>query len=187
IHLLTDVHNTKHTHTHKKHTHTHTKHTHTHTKHTHTYTQNHTHTHTKYNHTHTFTHTHTHTRTQTHTHTHTHTQTHTHTHTRRGRSTFFLCIFPSWTVLPPGPSRSSGQLLSARGPSEPSVSVTDGQENVLFLHVFPVGVLIGGNPLCRVFPGSKWVFGAQKKNCALCAHSLCYHVTLLAYMLPFHK
>src|SRR4029434_3771384 len=39
----------------------------------------------------------------------------------------------------------------------------------------------------RVFPGSKWVFGAQKKNCALRAHSLCYHVTLLAYMLPFHK
>src|SRR4029434_594990 len=41
--------------------------------------------------------------------------------------------------------------------------------------------------LTRVFPGSKWVFGAQKKNCALRAHSLCYHVTLLAYMLPFHK
>src|SRR4029434_6057915 len=32
----------------------------------------------------------------------------------------------------------------------------------------------------RVFPGSKWVFGAPKKKCARCARSLCYHVTLLA-------
>src|SRR4029434_7570169 len=43
---------------------------------------------------------------------------------------------PSRTILPPGPSRSSGQLLSARGPSEPSVWVTDGQENVLFFACF---------------------------------------------------
>src|SRR4029434_1361241 len=45
----------------------------------------------------------------------------THTH-------LFSAFFPSWTVLPPGPPRSSGQLVSARGPSEvncPS-SVRDG-------------------------------------------------------------
>src|SRR4029434_4317431 len=39
--------------------------------------------------------------------------THTHKHTNV-RSAFH----PSRTVLPPGPPRSSGQLLSARGPSE---------------------------------------------------------------------
>src|SRR4029434_8182114 len=39
----------------------------------------------------------------------------------------------------------------------------------------------------RVFPGSKWVFGAQKKNVRAAQCSLCYHVTLLAYILPFHK
>ena len=70
------------------------------------------------------------------------THTHTHTHTRNVRS----ALHPSRTVLPPGPPRSSGQLLSARGPSEPSVSVTDGQENVLFLHVFPVGVPLEETP-----------------------------------------
>src|SRR4029434_177021 len=42
----------------------------------------------------------------------------------------FFCFFPSWTVLPQGPPRSSGQLCSARGPSEvncPSL-VRDGHE-----------------------------------------------------------
>src|SRR4029434_6674426 len=78
---------------------------------------------------------------------------------------------PSRTILPPGPSRSSGQLLSARGPSEPSVSVTDGQENVLVLHVFPVGVLIGGNPTSllsspRVGPG----YGLCSLSLSLCPY-----------------
>ena len=44
---------------------------------------------------------------------------------------------PSQVVPPPGSSRSSGQLLSTRGPSEPSVSVRDGQEcSVLFACFF---------------------------------------------------
>src|SRR4029434_9925614 len=47
-----------------------------------------------------------------------------HTHTQASASAFF----PSWTVLPPGPPRSSGQLVSARGPSETSVFVRDGHE-----------------------------------------------------------
>src|SRR4029434_1541306 len=77
---------------------------------------------------------------------------HTHTNTRAHaglRALLYVrsAFHPSRTVLPPGPPRSSGQLLSARGPSETSVSVTDGQKSVLFLHVFSVGVLIGGNPL----------------------------------------
>src|SRR4029434_4652121 len=43
--------------------------------------------------------------------------------------------------------------------------------NLCIRSTSPVGTL-------SVSPGSKWVFGAQKKNCALRAHSLCYHVTL---------
>src|SRR4029434_9137384 len=47
---------------------------------------------------------------------------HTHTNTRAGRPevavNLFSAFFPSWTVLPQGPPRSSGQLCSARGPSE---------------------------------------------------------------------
>ena len=72
-----------------------------------------------------------------------------HTHTRRpevdvnSTSTFN----PSRIVHPLGSSRSSGQLLSARGPSEPSVSVRDGQECSDLFACFFVGVLSGGNPL----------------------------------------
>src|SRR4029434_5079926 len=90
-------------------------------------TNTHTHTHTN-KHTHTNIHTHTHTQTnkadccqffiaQT-----THCNTHVHilggdtghTHAGGGRREFDFCIFPSLTVLPPGPQ----ELLSARGPSE---------------------------------------------------------------------
>src|SRR4029434_9478411 len=68
-------------------------------------------------------------------------RTHAHTGLRFACET--SAFNPSRTVLPPRPPRSSGQLLSARGPSELSVSVTDGQENVLFLHVFSVrGVVL---------------------------------------------
>ena len=61
-----------------------------------------------------------------------------HTHADEVAGEIFLLplTHPEVLVLPPGPPRSSGQLLSARGPSEPSVSVTDGQEIVLFLHVY---------------------------------------------------
>ena len=46
---------------------------------------------------------------------------------------FCSAFNPSRIVPPPGSSRSSGQLLSARGPSEASVSVRDGQDcSVLF-------------------------------------------------------
>src|SRR4029434_2212809 len=53
-----------------------------------------------------------------------------HTHTRRPEVAVNFCsaFNPSRIVPPPGSSRSSGQLLSARGPSEPSVSVRDGQD-----------------------------------------------------------
>src|SRR4029434_3162019 len=96
----------------------------------------------------------------------------THTNTRRPEVAVkcTLCISPipdrPSSRTPPGavgsssaprdqvnrPSRSRtarrrGQPLRDQGPSEPPVSVTDGQENVLFLHVFSVGVLVGGNPL----------------------------------------
>src|SRR4029434_10124120 len=56
-----------------------------------------------------------------------HPHTHTHTHTLRqitdlqclrGRGEFIFCLFPSWTVPPPGPPRCSGQLVSAQGPSQ---------------------------------------------------------------------
>ena len=59
----------------------------------------------------------------------------THTHTRRPEVAVnsTSAFNPSRIVPPPGSSRSSGQLLSARGPIEPSVSVRDGQEcSVLF-------------------------------------------------------
>src|SRR4029434_3234576 len=83
----------------------------------------------------------------------THWNTHVHiwrrhrTHTHAGKPevavNLFSAFLPSWTVLPPGPSRSSGQLLSARGPSEPSASVMDGQESELFFFAcFSVGVLL---------------------------------------------
>src|SRR4029434_284771 len=59
-------------------------------------------------------------------------RTHTHTRTRTRRPevavNLFSAFFLSWTVLPPGPPRSSGQLVSARGPSEPSALVRDGKE-----------------------------------------------------------
>src|SRR4029434_10877911 len=78
------------------------------------------------------------------------TRTHyTHTRTRRPDVAVNSCsaFFPSQDVLPPGPPRSSGQLLSARGPSEPSVSVRHGQESVLFfLHVFLLGFLVEETP-----------------------------------------
>src|SRR4029434_8110753 len=149
----------------KMHTHTHHTHTLTHTDtHTHACTQTHTHTHLPPPYTHTYSHRHTHTcmHTDTHTHhtpshlltqTHTHTHAHTHTHHTHSHHTPEVAVNvisffnPSRTVLPPGPPRSSGQLFSTRGPSEPSVLVRDGQESVLFfLHVFSVGVLSGGNP-----------------------------------------
>src|SRR4029434_728266 len=56
---------------------------------------------------------------------------------------------PSRIDPPPGSSRSSGQLLSAWGPSEPSISVRDGQECSVLFACFSVGVLSGGNPLGR--------------------------------------
>src|SRR4029434_10424559 len=74
-------------------------------------------------------------------------RTHTHTHTRRPEvgvnST--SAFNPSRIVPPPGSSRSSGQLLSDWGPSEPSVSVRDGQECSVPQACFSVGVLSGGN------------------------------------------
>src|SRR4029434_843645 len=90
----------------------------------------------KHTHTHTNTHSLTHTHTPTHTciltktHTNTYSLTHTHTRTRRPEVAVNFCsaFHPSRIVPPPGSSRSSGQLLSARGPSEPSVSVRDGQD-----------------------------------------------------------
>ena len=54
---------------------------------------------------------------------------------------------PSQIVPPPGSSRSSGQLLSARGPGEPSVSVRDWQECSVLFACFSVVVISGGNPL----------------------------------------
>src|SRR4029434_5003462 len=61
-----------------------------------------------------------------------------HTHTHAGRPevavNLFSAFFPSWTVLLQGPPRSSGQLCSARGPSEvncPSL-VRDGHEFCYF-------------------------------------------------------
>src|SRR4029434_8932658 len=67
-------------------------------------------------------------------------RTHTHTHAHASLRSFVnlsSAFIPSRTVLPPGPPMSSGQLLSARGPSEPSVSVRDGQDcSVLSLHMF---------------------------------------------------
>src|SRR4029434_6145674 len=71
----------------------------------------------------------------------------THTHTRRPKvAVNLLSAFshpgPSFLQDPP---RSSGQLLSARGPSQPSV--TDGQESELFfLHVFLLGFLVEETP-----------------------------------------
>ena len=76
--------------------------------------------------------------------------THTHTHTRRPE----VAVNLASAFSHPGLSflqdpRSSGQLLSARGPGEVnrlSWSGTDEECSVL-LHVFSVGVLSGGNPL----------------------------------------
>src|SRR4029434_1038451 len=75
--------------------------------------------------------------------------THTHTRTRRPEVAVnsTSAFNPSWIVPPPGSSRSSGQLLSARGPSEPSISVRDRQECSVLFACFFVGVLSGGNPL----------------------------------------
>src|SRR4029434_8975637 len=58
------------------------------------------------------------------------------THTRRPEVAvnLFSAFFPFWTVLPQAPPRSSGQLCSARGPSEvncPSL-VRDGHEFCCF-------------------------------------------------------
>ena len=74
---------------------------------------------------------------------------HTHTRTRRPEVAVNFCsaFNPSRIVPPPGSSRSSGQLLSARGPIEPSVSVRDGQDCSVLFACFSVGVLSGGNPL----------------------------------------
>src|SRR4029434_5284502 len=74
----------------------------------------------------------------------------THTHTRRPEVAVHLtsAFNPSRIVPPPGSSRSSGQLLSARGPIEPSVSVRDGQESSVLFACFSVGVLSGRNPFC---------------------------------------
>src|SRR4029434_4179813 len=57
-----------------------------------------------------------------------------------------LCFFPSRTVLPPGPPRSSGQLFSARGPSEPSVLVRDVPEWSVLFACFSVGFLVEETP-----------------------------------------
>src|SRR4029434_2829818 len=69
------------------------------------------------------------------------------THTRTGRPevavNLFSAFFRYWTVLPRGPPRSSGQLVSARGPSD--ALGWAGKCSVL-LHVCTVGVLSGGNP-----------------------------------------
>ena len=70
-------------------------------------------------------------------------------HTRRPEVAVNFCsaFNPSRIVPPPGSSRSSGQLLSARGPIEPSVSVRDGQDCSVLFACFSVGVISGGNPL----------------------------------------
>ena len=72
----------------------------------------------------------------------------THTRTRRPEVAVnsTSAFNPSRIVPPPGSSRSSGQLLSARGPSEPSVSVRDGQECVLFACFFLLGFLVEETP-----------------------------------------
>ena len=79
---------------------------------------------------------------------HTH-RTDTHTYTRRSEVAVnsTSAFNPSRIVPPPGSSRSSGQLLSARGPIEPTVSVRDGQECSVLFACFSVGVISGGNPL----------------------------------------
>src|SRR4029434_3486155 len=72
-------------------------------------------------------------------------RTHAHTGLRFACET--SAFNPSRIVPPPGSSRSSGQLLSAWGPIEPSVSVRDGQECSVLFACFSVGVISGGNPL----------------------------------------
>src|SRR4029434_4742671 len=71
----------------------------------------------------------------------------THTHRPEVAVNLSFAFNPSRIVPPPGSSRSSGQLLSARGPSETSVSVRDGQDCSVLFACFSVGVLSGGNPL----------------------------------------
>src|SRR4029434_3802939 len=76
---------------------------------------------------------------------------HTHTHTHAGRGEFIFCFFPSWTVLPQGPPRSSGQLCSARGPSEvncPSL-VRDGHEFCYFACFYCWGSLVNTGRTCK--------------------------------------
>ena len=83
--------------------------------------------------------------------------THTHTHSHRPEVAVnsTSAFNPSRIVPPPGSSRSSGQLLSARGPSEPSVSVRDGQEcSVLFGYGGPFRICVywfSTNAFCSLF------------------------------------
>src|SRR4029434_6180830 len=82
-----------------------------------------------------------------------HTATHTcvlgwrhRTHTRMPKEVAVLCIFPSWTVRPPGQPGAVGSLYGARGPSQvigASWSVTD-RRVVCSSACFAVGVLSGG-------------------------------------------
>ena len=71
----------------------------------------------------------------------------THTHTHAGKPEIAVNLVsafsPSWTVLPQRPSRSSGQLCSAQGPSEvncPSL-VRDGHVFCYFACFFLLGSL----------------------------------------------
>src|SRR4029434_2332572 len=83
------------------------------------------------------------------------------------------------------------RLLSARGPSEPPVSVTDGQENVLFFNFFLLGSLVEETPcehgenmqtphrkareiahLSTVHPGEDLPPGANSAPCGNRTHDL---------------
>src|SRR4029434_858516 len=90
-----------------------------------------------------------------------HAHTHTHTHCRsvtdhtEGAVNLFSAFShpaPSWTVLRQGPCRSSGQLCSARGPSEvncPSL-VRDGHEFCYFACFYCWGSLVNTGRTCKL-------------------------------------
>src|SRR4029434_2789250 len=70
------------------------------------------------------------------------THTHTHTHSEEVAVKCILCIYPILGCPSSIAAKSSGQLVSARGPSESSVLVRDGQEcSVLFACFFCWGFL----------------------------------------------
>ena len=99
--------------------------------------------------------------TNTHTYTHTDTQTHTHIHT-------YININSMHKL------KSEGFMKVRRHSLD---TVYAHLQYILYTEIIYI-------------QGFSWVkmgLRCSKKKCARCARSLCYHVTLLAYILPFHK